>query len=123
MDILHLFAHRRCSRPTRRRGRAAGAAPAPLELRSRASPGGLVEIGHDGAGFAFDNESPRHKVWLEPFELADRLVTNGEWLALHGRRRLRAAGALAVRRLGAARATRAGRAAVLARTGRTAGRP
>jgi ergothioneine biosynthesis protein EgtB len=44
-------------------------------------PGGLVEIGHDGAGFAFDNESPRHRVWLEPFQIADRLVRNGDWLA------------------------------------------
>lgn len=43
--------------------------------------GGLVEIGHDGPGFAFDNESPRHKQWLEPFELSGRLVTQGEWLA------------------------------------------
>jgi dimethylhistidine N-methyltransferase len=43
-------------------------------------PGGLVEIGHSGSGFAFDNESPRHKVWLQPFEISDRLVTNGEWL-------------------------------------------
>lgn len=42
--------------------------------------GGLVEIGHDGEGFSFDNELPRHQVWLEPFRLADRLVTNGEWL-------------------------------------------
>ncbi len=42
-------------------------------------PGGLVEIGHDGEGFAFDNESPRHRVWLQPFSLADRLVTNGEF--------------------------------------------
>ena len=43
--------------------------------------GGLVEIGHDGAGFAFDNEGPRHRVWLEPFRLANRLVTCGEWLS------------------------------------------
>ena len=43
--------------------------------------GGLVEIGHDGAGFAFDNESPRHKVWLEPFVIADRLSTCGEYQA------------------------------------------
>lgn len=43
-------------------------------------PGGLVEIGHEGGGFSFDNELPRHQVWLEPFRLADRLVTNGEWL-------------------------------------------
>ncbi len=44
-------------------------------------PGGLVEVGHDGGGFAFDNEAPRHRLWLEPFELADRLVTAGEWMA------------------------------------------
>jgi ergothioneine biosynthesis protein EgtB len=42
--------------------------------------GGLVEIGATGAGFSFDNEGPRHKVWLEPFRLADRLVTSGDWL-------------------------------------------
>jgi ergothioneine biosynthesis protein EgtB len=43
--------------------------------------GGLVEIGHPGGGFAFDNEGPRHHVWLEPFALGDRLVTVGEWKA------------------------------------------
>ena len=42
---------------------------------------GIVEIGHDGAGFAFDNEGPRHKVWLGPHQLADRPVTNAEWQA------------------------------------------
>jgi ergothioneine biosynthesis protein EgtB len=42
--------------------------------------GGLVEIGHDGDGFSFDNELPRHQQWLEPYRLADRLVTNAEWL-------------------------------------------
>lgn len=42
--------------------------------------GGLVEIGHDGDGFSFDNELPRHPQWLAPFRLADRLVTNAEWL-------------------------------------------
>jgi ergothioneine biosynthesis protein EgtB len=42
-------------------------------------PGGIALIGHDGSGFAFDNEGPRHRVMLEPFELADRLVTNGDW--------------------------------------------
>ena len=42
--------------------------------------GGLVEVGHQGEGFRFDNEEPRHRVWLEPYRLADRLVTNGEWL-------------------------------------------
>jgi dimethylhistidine N-methyltransferase len=43
--------------------------------------GGLVAIGHDGAGFAFDNEGPRHRIWLEPFALARDLTTNGEWIA------------------------------------------
>ena len=42
-------------------------------------PGGLVEIGHDGQAFAFDNEGPRHKVWLDPYRLAAGLVTNGDW--------------------------------------------
>ena len=43
--------------------------------------GGLAEIGHDGSGFAFDNEGPRHRVWLEPFQLASRLSTCGEYQA------------------------------------------
>ncbi|MER6974810.1 ergothioneine biosynthesis protein EgtB [Nocardioides sp. NPDC000445] len=42
--------------------------------------GGLVEIGSEGGGFCFDNELPRHQQWLEPYRLADRLITNGEWL-------------------------------------------
>ena len=42
--------------------------------------GGIAEIGHDGIGFAFDNESPRHAVHLQPYELAEPLVTNGQWM-------------------------------------------
>jgi ergothioneine biosynthesis protein EgtB len=42
--------------------------------------GGLIEIGHSDSGFAFDNETPRHKVWLDPFRLATRPVTCGEYL-------------------------------------------
>ncbi len=42
--------------------------------------GGLVEIGHGADDFAFDNEGPRHKVWLEPFHLDHDLVTNGQWI-------------------------------------------
>jgi ergothioneine biosynthesis protein EgtB len=42
--------------------------------------GGLEEIGHAGGGFAFDNEVPRHKVWLEPFRLAPRPTTCGDYL-------------------------------------------
>jgi ergothioneine biosynthesis protein EgtB len=41
---------------------------------------GIVEIGHDGNGFAFDCEGPRHRALLHPHELADRQVTNGEWM-------------------------------------------
>jgi len=45
-------------------------------------PGGLVAIGHDGGGgFHFDNEAPRHRVWLEPFALARRLVNNAAYAA------------------------------------------
>jgi ergothioneine biosynthesis protein EgtB len=58
-----------------------------LHVQALASPldwvdvtGGLEEIGHNGSGFAFDNEGPRHKVWLEPFRLATRPVTCGEYL-------------------------------------------
>jgi ergothioneine biosynthesis protein EgtB len=42
--------------------------------------GGLQRIGHDGGGFAFDNEGPRHAVYLRPFRIADRPVTSGEYL-------------------------------------------
>ena len=44
-------------------------------------PGGLHEIGHSGDSFAFDNETPRHKVYVEPYLLANRLTTNGEYQA------------------------------------------
>lgn len=43
--------------------------------------GGLVEIGHDGPGFAYDNEGPRHPVMLAPFRLGARPVSNRQWLA------------------------------------------
>jgi ergothioneine biosynthesis protein EgtB len=45
-----------------------------------AQPGGLVEIGHGGGAFAFDSETPRHRVYLAPYALADRPVTNAEWI-------------------------------------------
>jgi ergothioneine biosynthesis protein EgtB len=59
-------------------GRAHDAAPA---LKWLPHPGGLVEIGHAGGGFAFDNEGPRHRAYLAPFELASRPITAGEYLA------------------------------------------
>jgi len=40
---------------------------------------GIVEIGATGDGFAFDNERPRHRVFLAPHAIANRRVTNGEW--------------------------------------------
>jgi ergothioneine biosynthesis protein EgtB len=43
--------------------------------------GGVHALGHDGTGFAFDNEGPRHRVWLEDFEIASQLVTHDEYLA------------------------------------------
>jgi len=55
------------------RGAAAGA------LRFQNFPGGLQEIGHSGPGFCYDNELPRHRVWLEPYALASRMVTCGEY--------------------------------------------
>jgi ergothioneine biosynthesis protein EgtB len=53
--------------------------PSPLAApRWHTFDGGLVEVGHAGPGFAFDNESPRHKVYLAPFSLRDRPITVGE---------------------------------------------
>jgi ergothioneine biosynthesis protein EgtB len=52
---------------------------APLRWVER--EGGLVEVGHEGPGFAFDNEGPRHRVFLKPFRLASRPSTCGEFLA------------------------------------------
>jgi ergothioneine biosynthesis protein EgtB len=48
-----------------------------LEFRFR--PAGFAEIGAEPTGFAFDNERPRHREWLESHSLANRLVTNGEY--------------------------------------------
>jgi ergothioneine biosynthesis protein EgtB len=55
--------------------RQAGTQP----LGFREFDGGLREAGHAGGGFCFDNEMPRHRVWLEPYALADRLVTCAEF--------------------------------------------
>jgi ergothioneine biosynthesis protein EgtB len=55
------------------------AAARPLEWQEHT--GGIALIGHSGETFAFDNEGPRHRVLLEPFALANRLVTNSEWAA------------------------------------------
>jgi len=58
--------------------RERAAHPEPLRWLERA--GGVGAIGHEGAGFAFDNEKPRHRVFLEDYHIASRPVTNGEYL-------------------------------------------
>jgi len=78
-DLKHLFAQNVLSPAYR--------PPLPVSSDSAPSlgwcpqPEGVFEIGHGGDGFAFDNEGPRHRVFLEAFALADRLVTNAEYLA------------------------------------------
>jgi ergothioneine biosynthesis protein EgtB len=79
MDIKHAFSENPIAPAYTPRPDRPPATTVPLEWTI--FDGGLVEIGHAGDGFAFDNEGPRHKVWLEPFRMANRLVTNGEWLA------------------------------------------
>ena len=76
-DIKHVFwvnPMRPAYRP-----RVSGEAIDASSLRWVGVEGGLCEIGHDGSGFSFDNEGPRHRTYLEPFQLASRLVTNGEY--------------------------------------------
>jgi ergothioneine biosynthesis protein EgtB len=79
-DILDLFARSPLRPAYRSPGlpAEAGALP-PLAMREFA--GGLCHVGDDGRGFAYDNERPRHAVYLAPFRIASRLVTNGEWQA------------------------------------------
>ena len=59
---------------------AASPSALPPEMNWIEGREGIVEIGHDGEGFAFDCEGPRHKTLLHPHALADRLVTSAEWL-------------------------------------------
>ncbi|MGE3174181.1 MAG: ergothioneine biosynthesis protein EgtB [Planctomycetota bacterium] len=80
-EILHI----RWSAPSDLRLPYAAAIPAgepaePGPLRALDVAGGVVEIGHDGPGFCWDNELPRHRRVATDLALADRLVTNGEWL-------------------------------------------
>jgi len=94
-DLKHALASN-LLRPSYRESRVEGresmiddgqGAPAILDSRSAPStdwvpfPAGVFAIGHEGNGFAFDNESPRHNVYLDGFRIASALVTNGEYLA------------------------------------------
>jgi ergothioneine biosynthesis protein EgtB len=77
-DIKHAF----FSNPLLPSYRSAPATPrAAQKLEWLRHEGGTVTIGHDGDGFAFDNETPRHPVLLQPFAIASRPVSNGEYQA------------------------------------------
>jgi ergothioneine biosynthesis protein EgtB len=79
-DILHLFSENPLEpaiwSPARK---IPVAMPGPIGWIERGEE--VVEIGHDGTGFAFDCEGPRHRALLTPHAIADRTVTNGEWQA------------------------------------------
>ena len=75
MDIQHAFSANP-TEPAHGWSQSPGGAVIPQWI---ALPGGLHAIGDEGAGFAFDNERPRHRVWLEPFEIARGLVTCGDY--------------------------------------------
>ncbi|MCB9478482.1 MAG: ergothioneine biosynthesis protein EgtB [Deltaproteobacteria bacterium] len=79
-DIKHVLS---CNPlfPVYRERREIPEGSAPGEMGWREFPEGLRTIGHEGEGFHFDNEGPRHRVFLQPFALATRLVTNAEYRA------------------------------------------
>ena len=77
-DVVHLFAQN----PLQPAFRTDKREPRPrTELVWRERKGGLGAIGHEGEGFSFDNERPRHRVHLAPYAIASRLVTCGEYRA------------------------------------------
>lgn len=78
-DLQHLLAHNP-TQPAYRPVREDMSAPPGPELWHE-HPGGLVEVGHPGPGFAFDNEGPRHRVFLAPFAICARPVRTAEYLA------------------------------------------
>ncbi len=79
-DILSLFASQPL-KPAYREDKSPVLPSVPEPLTFSAFDGGVFKIGHDGDGFAYDNEGPRHEQLLRPFKLASRCVTNEEWIA------------------------------------------
>lgn len=78
-DILHLFAQNPLKPAYRSKSEEVVHLMHHEPLQWFEYPGGQVNIGHEGPGFAFDCETPRHEVLLRPFALASRLVSNGDW--------------------------------------------
>jgi ergothioneine biosynthesis protein EgtB len=78
-DLKHLFAANPLKPAYRSRWPLKAVRPQPLAWR--AYEGGLEDFGHQGGGFAFDNEGPRHRAFVAPFEIASRPVTHGEFAA------------------------------------------
>ncbi len=78
-DLQHAFAGNPLRPVFRERPAEPPASPAPLNWHRY--PGGVRWIGHKGDGFAYDNESPRHRVFVAPFALGSRLTTSGEYRA------------------------------------------
>ena len=79
-DLLHLFSCNPLAPAyTAKAPDASVSLASEVPLRWVVQEGGLLEIGHGGTGFAFDNEGPRHRVFLPPHALAQRLTTQGEW--------------------------------------------
>jgi ergothioneine biosynthesis protein EgtB len=78
-DLKHAFAMNPLRPAYRELPKAEPATPAPLHWIAYAA--GVRWLGHEGDDFAYDNETPRHRVFVAPFRLASRLVTNGEYRA------------------------------------------
>lgn len=79
-DLKHLLS-RNPLKPAYRSAPLARESVAASALQWIVCSEGLRALGHDGRGFSFDNELPRHRVFLENHALASRLVTNGEYQA------------------------------------------
>jgi ergothioneine biosynthesis protein EgtB len=78
-DMLHAFAQNPLL-PAVLPGWRDAALPADSGSGFESFDGGIVEIGADGSGFAFDNEMPRHRALLRPFRIARCVVRNRDWL-------------------------------------------
>ena len=122
MDIKHVFSRNPLAPAYRRQDSARRRIRRRRRCNGPTIEGGLIEIGtSDNDSFCFDNESPRHKVWLEPFRIANRLDHLRRMDGLHRRWRLPHAGAVALRRLGGRRSRAVDSAALLAARPATSG--